>query len=706
MSYILHTTTRSQTTQAISAADGFQRASPPPTQFIAQPRYVVPGRVKRPERLGQLDFKKEKELDRELIYLQDPVKLAENTIALLREDDNQKALELTRRASKQLPCTVSWNHLVDYEMSKGRIKKAVTIYNEMKKRAQRPDAQTYTILLRGLSWHPHMQDSLPLALKIYHSMFAENCPVKPNIIHTNAVLKVCALARDMDALWGVTAKLPPRGPGAPNNLTFTTILNAVRVVAWQSDKDLGDEDWEEKSLRRQRAVIQGRRIWEEILPRWRAGDLLIDEELVCTMGRLLLLGSTERDYDDILSLAEQVMGIPRQKRRLGDPLEISDGETPSPVNLDAVDADQPFTDQAPQDESSQLERYEDRSESHGEDDSAFTSDSVPVLNAALANVFRPSPRSSMTRPGQSCPGRNTLSLILDACVNLRAIPSAQAYWGLLTDPSGPYNVVPDSENYHMYLRVLRVQRSSHGASELIKDMFSGDLQSMQLLQPKTFRIAFSACVRNKASPRMIEGATQILNIMYKSLVQPDLKSLDMFREIASTQLQQDFRITLNALRGLETGVRLVRNYINFGIMDGSVDKTTRLEATGFANRILGLYDKVSYAAGDRLERDEKNYIIAQKSALRLWVQRQKNHLDRNTMRREIREGARPRPEGMKVVRKTTPVTARDSRGGDASKVKARAGKGLGVGWRKRERRAGEVRERSEDFDGFEYGKSR
>ncbi|KAL8670204.1 MAG: hypothetical protein Q9168_005250 [Polycauliona sp. 1 TL-2023] len=607
---------------------------------------------KRGQGRSEVDFKREKELDKELIYLRDPVKMAENTIDLLRNDKNEKALELVRRASKHLPCTVSWNHLIDYEMSKGRIHKAVTIYNEMKKRAQKPDAKTYTIILRGLSWHPDMQASLPLALKIYHSMFADNCPVKPNIIHTNAVLKVCALTRDLDALWGVTAKLPPKGAGAPNNLTFTTILNAIRVIAWHEDKDLEDEDWEALNLRRQRAIIQGRRMWEEILPRWTAGDLFIDEELVCAMGRLLLLGSTERDNDDILSLVEQVMGLPRQKRRLGAPLEITDSEEPSPVSNGTMDAGRLDVDEAPQDESSQLEGHENHLGSHGEDGAAFPSVPVPVLDTALANVFRPLSKVSVSRPGQGRPGRNTLSLVLNACVNLRAIPSAQAYWGLLTDPEGSYSIVPDGENYHMYLRVLRVQRASHGAAELIKDMYSGDLRSMQLLQSKTFRIAFSTCIRNQLSPRAMEHATQILNIMYKAAPQPDLKALDMYRELAEFYVQQDFRITLNALRSLETGVRLLRNFINYGHEDfGNVNELTRMAATRFVQRMLVLYDKVSQFAGDRLEREEKNYMISQKSALRLWIGRKHNFImeerdwnaqiagwDARIARREARKG--------------------------------------------------------------------
>ncbi|KAL8816971.1 MAG: hypothetical protein Q9223_004105, partial [Gallowayella weberi] len=411
-------------------------------------------------------------------------------------------------------------------------------------------------------------------------MFAENCPVKPNIIHTNAALKTCALSRDMDALWGIAAKLPSKGMGAPNNLTYTTILNAIRTVAWHNDKVLGEEAWEEKSQRRQRAVMQGRQMWEEIVPRWRAGDLWIDEELVCAMGRLLLLGSTQQDYEDILTLVEQVMSIPRQKRPLPEPRGDAFSKEQTADTLKAADAENFGIQEDTQDDSSvQMEMNED---------DLGPPPSTPALNrnTAVTDVFRSQPippRISVARPG-----RNTLSLLLDTCVRLRAIPSAQAYWGLLTDHAGPYDIVPDSENYHMYLRVLRVQRSSKAAAGLITDMYSGELKAMNMLQPKTFRIAFSAFVRDKMNPRVMEYTTPVLRIMYKALPEPDIKALDMFLQVAVARVRTDFRITLAALRELQTGTRLLRNYITYGYEDGVVTDEVKSEAAGFAKRLIGV----------------------------------------------------------------------------------------------------------------------
>ncbi len=129
-----HSGARHQTTQAIAAAERSYEA-PPSYQPRSQSKSFIPTGIKTFDKPGQrgnaLNLRKQKQLDTELVYLQDPLKLAENTIALLRNDDNEKAHDLVRRASKRIPCTVSWNHLVDYAMSTGSVKRAVHIYNEV-----------------------------------------------------------------------------------------------------------------------------------------------------------------------------------------------------------------------------------------------------------------------------------------------------------------------------------------------------------------------------------------------------------------------------------------------------------------------------------------------------------------------------------------------------------------------------------------------
>ena len=79
----------------------------------------------------KLEQSKKASLEIEVRWLKDPVKLAGHTVRLLREDDYQKALDTVRLASKYVECTVSWNHLIDYEMSKARVADAVKLYNEV-----------------------------------------------------------------------------------------------------------------------------------------------------------------------------------------------------------------------------------------------------------------------------------------------------------------------------------------------------------------------------------------------------------------------------------------------------------------------------------------------------------------------------------------------------------------------------------------------
>ncbi len=76
------------------------------------------------------DGTKKSSLRIEVRWLKDPVKLANHTVKLLHGDDFEKALEIVRLASKNVECTVSWNHLIDYEMSKARVTNAVKLYNE------------------------------------------------------------------------------------------------------------------------------------------------------------------------------------------------------------------------------------------------------------------------------------------------------------------------------------------------------------------------------------------------------------------------------------------------------------------------------------------------------------------------------------------------------------------------------------------------
>ena len=71
------------------------------------------------------------QLQQELRYLGDPLKLADHTVGLLKQDELQKALDIVRLASRTTTCVVSWNHIINYDMTKGKVASALKTYNEV-----------------------------------------------------------------------------------------------------------------------------------------------------------------------------------------------------------------------------------------------------------------------------------------------------------------------------------------------------------------------------------------------------------------------------------------------------------------------------------------------------------------------------------------------------------------------------------------------
>lgn len=101
------------------------------TEHDKTPRILATGGVP----LRRKDYKMEQSmaavLQRHQTYANDPLKLAEFVRKSLRGDDWDTAVSLVRAASKHIQCTVSWNHLIDWELSKGKMNAALKTYNEV-----------------------------------------------------------------------------------------------------------------------------------------------------------------------------------------------------------------------------------------------------------------------------------------------------------------------------------------------------------------------------------------------------------------------------------------------------------------------------------------------------------------------------------------------------------------------------------------------
>ncbi|KAL2410640.1 hypothetical protein ABEF91_000068 [Exophiala dermatitidis] len=417
-------------------------------------------------------------------YLVDPLKLAQSVVEKLRDDDFDAAMSLVRASEKSrdgMPVDniVSWNHIIDWLMSKSEPSLAWKVYNEMKKRGHKPDAHTYTIMLKGYRENIKKPNAVKQAVAVYDSIFAANSNVTPTTIHTNAVLSVCARANDIDSLWRIAGRLPDKGPGAPDHITFTTILQAINAEVRARAVEMGSRNgpnYDPQPLFEQ-AVSDARKLWVDITARWRKGDLQLDEALVCAMGRLLMLSTDTKAHEDILNLVQQTMNISK--------------------NPDASEA--PDSDTVAEDSDTTAASGE-RSASPGSSQSLAKPVSyLPQRGSAPTSIY-------------ATPGRNTLSMLLETTTALRYLRQGKYYWDLLTSPEGPYKIVPDHQNIMTYLRLLRVSRASQATLDVLRQPRPKEIQD-RLMVRGTFFIAMSTCLRDKNNPNVFEIANRILDLM-------------------------------------------------------------------------------------------------------------------------------------------------------------------------------------------------
>jgi hypothetical protein len=84
-----------------------------------------------PGKMPNMNLALEKKIRKELQYLPDPLKLADHVRVVLKKGDVEKALGLTRIASKDMECIVSWNHIIGHLLSEKQVNAALKIYNEV-----------------------------------------------------------------------------------------------------------------------------------------------------------------------------------------------------------------------------------------------------------------------------------------------------------------------------------------------------------------------------------------------------------------------------------------------------------------------------------------------------------------------------------------------------------------------------------------------
>ncbi|KAL2134191.1 hypothetical protein VTI74DRAFT_812 [Chaetomium olivicolor] len=463
------------------------------------------------DELGKQRYQKKLEtiVKKQLQYATDPFHIAQHVHRALERGSFDEALLMTRMASRKAKVEVSWNHLIDYQMKNRRLNAAVKLYNEMKKRGQIPNAKTYTIIFRGCAQSLHPKLAVAQATKIYNFMCKYGA-LKPNTIHMNAVLEVCARAGDMENLFLILSTAND-GLRTPDSSTFTIIFNALRHDVKKAPGELDLVDAEVRAEIK-KTIDQARAIWADVLSRWKNAKIVLDEHVVCAMGRILATGDY-KDNDSILHLLQQTMKIPRldkptvplPKLRNPESALLPEDEAAAVANASsATDSSAP--------ENAQTENVD-----------APAPENIDVSNMspkAKAELIHTKPTDA---PIYAQPGCKTLSLALTALANTRRTSRAHKYWTYFTKHLG---VQPDPENYYCYLRTLAVGHASAQVADLIDSMHPTIMSAL------TFRRGMSACIKDHLNPSAFSHAVRIFTRMTTTQRYPDALAMRLFLQVA------------------------------------------------------------------------------------------------------------------------------------------------------------------------------
>ncbi|KAM7185372.1 hypothetical protein V8F33_012424 [Rhypophila sp. PSN 637] len=575
-------------------------------------------------------------VNKHLQYLKDPKLIADHVKATLQKDKFLEALLLTRKASRNTKVTVSWNHLIDHQMKQQRLHAAIKLYNEMKKRGQKPDATTYTVIFRGCASSHHPKLAVSEALRIYNKMISVG-DIKPNMIHFNAVLDVCSRAGDIESLFTVV-NTANEGLRNPNNWSYTIIFNALRHQAWDT-KDMTPEDIRNN---KQLAITRARTIWEEVMERWRDGKVMVDEQLVCAMGRVLATGD-KLENDSILELLEQTMEIPNFNKTINQatfPKPAEDESATQEITTTATSSEGESGD-SPQPKQSEVSKPK------------------PKTKAAVAK------RSSSTNTTYPKPSNNTLSLLLTSIANTRKTSLAPRYWDYMTKT---LNIVPDKDNYLRYVQVLAKAHNSTKAAEVIPTIPS------DCLSPMIYRVAFTCCAfDSQNNPQAFEHAKTIFRDMVKRTRVPDPLSMRIFLNTARSndlifkkQMETDpsagklalglqivtaldmlwapFRVLGRSFNFPQTSKPLRNNIIKSPEQEHALTNERKKEMLHTARKMVAAYDWVLQGAATPPEKMAK-ILKARKTILIQMIERFTLKMERAERSMERMEVARPEEKG-------------------------------------------------------------
>ncbi|KAK1148620.1 hypothetical protein N8T08_008505 [Aspergillus melleus] len=467
-----------------------------------------------------------KAIDVELDWLSDRMSLANRVKRILSQGKVAFAAEMVRMATRRgLESTAAWNHLFEYCFRKNSARSAFRFYNDMKKRGVRPSEVTYTTMLSGLSNSKSTPDIDPVktALNIYRSISSANSGVELSIIHSNAMLTVCARHGDMDTLWGVASELPENGPTSPGPVTYSIILRAIlNAMVWDVEK-MAPKNANSISARKEQGVTEAKRVWADIIYRWKKGDLQIDSQMVNSMTRVLMEGPGEYSSYEVLLLLNQTTGLPILAKA---PQKVAYKKSQG-VQKHANQGDQELEDVPFVDES---ELYRPPQETL-EEEEAGEAGEAESEEENLDDVFKPFPFAS-TGVSPLPVGNRELYRALEASAALtQGLGAAKAYWKHITKDMG---LKPESTPIHAYLQILQGARSSRAAVDLMRD----EVLPSGLVESDMFVTAMKSCRRDINNMNVVTHANELLGLMDQAFPIPNTVAIDVYMSLVTNILEK------------------------------------------------------------------------------------------------------------------------------------------------------------------------
>ncbi|KAJ0163220.1 Pentatricopeptide repeat-containing protein 2, mitochondrial [Colletotrichum tanaceti] len=421
-------------------------------------------------------------VDQHLKHMDDPFNIAQHVEATLKKGRFDEALLLVQRSSKDKQVAVAWNHLIEYKVRDKSVNAAIKLFNDMKKRGQLPNDRTYTILLTGCAKSLDPKAAVPKAVAIYNSLLKESSAVRANSFHLNAVLQVCGRAGDVDAMFSIADTADARAGRKTTAYTYTTIINALRFEVENPEKQKSRSLQETLDAMTQ-MVKRCKAIWEEVMRNWRKGTLEIDEDLVCAMARVLLLGD-KKDQANIMPLLEETMSV-------------RDLACKNPAKDHALRMNEGMK-------------------------------GIAAAVGTAGSAQQKAVPSTKPRINYAIPRSNTLSLVLNTLLQNRQAKLAVQYWNHFVYY---YGLEPDSDNWNQLLRIYERNGSSRDAAKLVQKLPD------EMLVPIMYRRALSACVNDKMNQKAFENATAVLERMTahvaasKGITSLDVRALHIYLKV-------------------------------------------------------------------------------------------------------------------------------------------------------------------------------